>query len=104
MSDESDMTTPRDELSEMVEEARGVTESTVGASASTVPLTQLESPVFPSRSVILHSMEKPVSESGCEGIANDAPVTVAHGELPLRHSVPEYPTPPASSVRLDRAT
>jgi hypothetical protein len=83
------MATPSEELSEMVEDASGVTESTAGASASTVPLAQLEPPVFPRRSVILHSIEKPVSESGCEGIAKVPPVTVAHEELPLRHSADE---------------
>ncbi len=89
MPDESDMATPSEELSEIVEDANGVTESIVGASASTVPLDQLDPPVFPSRSVILHSIEKSVSESGCDGMANEAPVTVDHDEVPFRHSAPE---------------
>ena len=100
----SESVTPKEEFSAIVEELRGVTEDTVGASASTVPFVQLDAPRLPSRSDILHSIEKAVSASGSEGIAKAEPETVVQAELPLRHSTLEYPTPEGSSVRLDSVT
>ncbi len=89
MPDESERVTPSEELSAMVDESKGVTESTEGGSASTVPLDQLDPPTFPRRSVILHSMENWVSASGREGIEKESPETPDHGEVPFRHSAPE---------------
>tara|TARA_B100000214_G_C23843302_1_gene569874 strand:- start:132 stop:542 length:411 start_codon:yes stop_codon:yes gene_type:complete len=89
MPDESERVTPSEELSAMVDESKGVTESTEGGSASTVPLDQLDPPTFPRRSVILHSMENWVSASGREGIEKEPPETPDHGDVPFRHSAPE---------------
>tara|TARA_B100000085_G_scaffold133407_1_gene121426 strand:- start:65 stop:475 length:411 start_codon:yes stop_codon:yes gene_type:complete len=89
MPDESERVTPSEELSAMVDESKGVTESTEGGSASTVPLDQLDPPTFPRRSVILHSMENWVSASGREGIEKEPPETPDQGEVPFRHSAPE---------------